>query len=101
MNNNIFYVTGGATTIGLTGSTLSASNNLTYAGNGASLSNFPGTGNLNNVDPMFISATNAGIASYYSNNYRVELGSPAENAGTDGMDIGRREYGRRYLASDH
>jgi hypothetical protein len=88
VNNNIFYVTAGATIIGLNNTVLSASNNLTYAGNGASLSNFPGTDNLNNVDPVFINATNAGILNYYSNNYRSEPGSPADNAGTDGADIG-------------
>jgi hypothetical protein len=86
--NNIFYVTAGSTAIGLTSTTLSASNNLTYAGNGASLSNFPGTDNLNNTDPMFINATNAGIANYYSNDYHSESGSVADNAGTDGTDIG-------------
>lgn len=88
VNNNIFYVTAGATTIGLASSSLSASNNLTYAGNGASLSDLAGTDNLNNTDPMFISASNAGITNYYTNNYRVESGSPAEDAGTDGMDVG-------------
>jgi len=88
VNNNIFYVTTGATSIGLASTTLSASNNLTYAGNGASLSNLSGTDNLNNVDPEFINATNAGIGNFYSNSYWSEPGSPAEDAGTDGTDIG-------------
>ncbi len=88
VNNNIFYVTSGATTIGFTSTTLSASNNLTFAGNGASLGNFPGTDNQNNVDPEFISATNATIGNYYTSNYWSEAGSPAEDAGTDGTDIG-------------
>ncbi len=88
VNNNIFYATQGATVIVLNSTTLSASNNLTYAGNGASLSNFPGTDNLNNVNPMFINATNANISFFYSNDYHSEPGSPADNAGTDGSDIG-------------
>jgi hypothetical protein len=87
-NNNIFFVTGSSTGIGFDNSSITANNNLTFGGNGAEVNDLPGDNNLNNVDPMFESANNSNISSYYSSDYHPGTGSPLVDAATDGGDIG-------------
>ena len=88
INNNIFYVTGSSTGIGFNNTSITASNNLTYAGNGITLPDFPGTDNLNNVDPDFTGADNSSISYWYSADYHPDTESPLVDAATDGGDIG-------------
>ncbi len=76
-NNNIIYNSGGGTMIA-----------INSIGNGVS-----GNNNIMNTDPTFVNfveADNYTIAE----DYRLAGGSPGENAGTDGSDIGL--YGGNY-----
>ena len=67
-------------------------NNLTFSG--GTLPTLPsptcvGSGNINNVDPQFISIFNTtNILDFNLDNLRLQSTSPAHNAATDGTDIG-------------
>lgn len=67
-------------------------NNISFSG--ATLPVMPGpnsigSGNINNVDPQFVSLFNTtSSVSYNLDNLRLQATSPARNAATDGTDIG-------------
>lgn len=70
-NNNIIYNSAGAT--------MTAINSI---GNGVS-----GNNNIMNLDPQFVNFV-PGNGYTIAENYRVANGSPGDNTGTDGTDIG-------------
>jgi len=89
INNNIFLFTGANVSnfnLG-TNNALSFSNNLTYNYN-TTLDALNGTNNLDNTDPLFTSFNSNASLNITTNNYELQSGSPAENAGTDGNDLG-------------
>jgi hypothetical protein len=81
IQNNIFYNCNPSN--GVSNSTYD--NNITYSTAGP----LPilGGSNIDNTDPLFVNITN-----YYAfgvaNNYNLQVGSPAINAGADATDIG-------------
>ncbi len=93
-NNNIVYLTSGATEIGMNVTTLNASNNLVYSGDGFTVPELDGTNNINNEDPQFVDASPFDFLDYYNNDYHLQASSPGANAGLDGTDVGI--YGGNY-----
>ena len=85
VTNNIFW--GGQGPIAADNSTMT--NNLTYqtANNTLPYGTNSGGNNKINVDPKFISVVTVGSYST-DDDYGLQAGSPAKNAGTDGKDIG-------------
>lgn len=86
IENNIFY-TGQPS-----GASLSIfNNNITFANNGYNTlpygDNF-GSGNLANVNPMFVNFPYTGGGFDWSYDFALQPGSPAIGAGTNGTDIG-------------
>ncbi|MFP4093848.1 MAG: hypothetical protein ACLFUB_05155 [Cyclobacteriaceae bacterium] len=67
-------------------SNCSFTNNLTYHPV-STLVDLPGTGNLNNTDPEFVNVPES-FAWSYEHDFNVTDSSPANNAGTDGTDLG-------------
>ncbi|MCF7561451.1 hypothetical protein L3X39_12455 [Sabulilitoribacter multivorans] len=65
---------------------LTFQNNLTYSYN-STLDALSGT-NIDNSDPQFVSFNPNASLNSTSNDYQIQAGSPAENAGTDGNDLG-------------
>jgi hypothetical protein len=96
INNNIFY--------GKSPQSASFSgfnNNITYNTNNNNLpygDNTPSQNNIVNQNPLFVSAP-ARDNFNYSYDYHLQPGSPGEDAGTDGTDIGI--YGGAYPWPDH
>ncbi|HPE56602.1 MAG TPA: hypothetical protein P5514_06690 [Bacteroidales bacterium] len=85
--NNIFW----ASNSGFSDFTLNANNvlfmnNITFHSNGT-LVVLPGTDNIDNTDPEFVSAGTNPTWSY-DKDYAISSTSPAHNAGTDGTDLG-------------
>ena len=96
ITNNIFYNLPAFSSTILPSCTGNYFNNNICYRSGTSLSTIPqasnfGTGNLNNVDPMFntifSSATNIYL-DYNTDNLRPATGSPCISAATDGTNIG-------------
>lgn len=85
VNNNIFILEGSIADVNLNNSTIVFNNNLTRNVQGQTVTALSGSNNLDNTDPGF-SFTFANIADYYNNDYNVN--GAAENAGTDGTDLG-------------
>ncbi|OFY86992.1 MAG: hypothetical protein A3F72_02205 [Bacteroidetes bacterium RIFCSPLOWO2_12_FULL_35_15] len=90
ISNNIFYQKNPMDAAGTNVSTSTFNNNLTYNNAGSqgiipSGSNI-GSGNIVNTDPLFMGVYSCGVS--YNINWRLNLISPAKNAGTDGTDIG-------------
>ena len=85
VNNNIFILEGTTTTINLNSATVVFNNNLTQNTTGFTVDALPGSNNLDNTSPGF-SFSYANIDDYYNNDYNVS--GAAENAGTDGTDLG-------------
>lgn len=87
--NNIFYDTNVTETTCLAENCI-FNNNLSYLGDYTTFitgeCNNSGSGNLENIDPQFISVASTTFS--YDDDYRLQLGSPCINAGTDGTDIG-------------
>ncbi len=85
--NNIFLFTGTGV-INFAPSNLNFQNNLTYSYN-STLSNLPGTNNIDNTNPLLVSFS---AGTYYmsslSNDFHLQTGSPAIGAGNDGLDLG-------------
>lgn len=81
IQNNIFYNCD--PTLGVSSSTYN--NNISFS-NGAPLSIMGGS-NIDNVDPLFVNAI-AGNGFSISNNYNLQTLSVANNAASDGTDIG-------------
>jgi hypothetical protein len=91
IENNIFYernIDGGGSTV----VTSTFNNNLTYSNTQTTLpfGTNVGSGNLSNIDPMYINSADCGgsLAIDITRNFRLNIASPAANAGTDGTDIG-------------
>jgi hypothetical protein len=90
MTNNIFYNVNPSqpNTFG----NFTFNNNISFSG--GTLPTLPspgsvGSGNINNVDPQFVSIFNTGnTVDYNLDNLRLKSTSPAHNAATDGTDIG-------------
>lgn len=101
VTNNMFIFTDPDVT-GLvnSGSTpITYTNCLTYkTAGGAALPALPGTGNLDNTDPLFTDIT-SGVSSFYNNDYTLGSGSPAIGASTDLGDIGI--FGRNFPFDIH
>ena len=85
ITNNIFW---GTTPLGANMTNNTFNNNLTFQTSNDVIpgSNNSGAGNLVATNPQFINAPSPGIS--YSYNYNVSNASAANNAGTDGTDIG-------------
>jgi hypothetical protein len=88
VNNNMFLATGNLTQIGISNSTITFVSNMTYSYFGSTIAPLAGSNNLDNTNPMFVSATLATIANFYGNNFDLAEGSPGINAGSDMTDIG-------------
>ena len=89
ISNNIFLFTGtGVANMNLgSNSALNFQNNLTYSYN-TTLDVLSGTNNIDNMDPLFVAFDpNVGLNST-TNDFNLQAGSPAVNAGTDGFDLG-------------
>lgn len=96
ISNNIFITNGNMTEFGISSSTnLDFRNNLTYSYVGNTIVDLPGTGNLNNTNPMFEIAPVMDEDDFYNNNYQLMASSPGANYGTDGTDIGI--FGNNFL----
>lgn len=89
ISNNIFIFTGTSVTNFNLGSNsgLNFQNNLTYSYN-TTMDALSGTNNLDNTDPQFVSFNPNISLNSTSNDYHIQTGSQAENAGTDGNDLG-------------
>jgi len=85
ISNNIFW---GTTPVGTGMANCAFNNNITYQtpDNNIPYGTNVGSGNLVGVNPQFTNAPTQALSFTY--NYRLLPGSPGENAGTDGTDIG-------------
>lgn len=99
VNNNIFLITANntvATELKLLNSNINFQNCLTFAFGGQTLNALSGTNNLNNTNPQFVNIGNtANMAFSLANNYKLNTGSPAIDAGSDGDDLGI--YGQGFI----
>lgn len=96
VNNNIFLATHiDLTEIGITNSTVTFENNITYNYTGTAILELSGSGNLNNQNPLFENVLNDNPIDFYNNNYDLAPGSPGINEGSDGTDIGL--YGNNFI----
>ncbi|NRA93577.1 MAG: hypothetical protein HRU26_13010 [Psychroserpens sp.] len=90
ISNNIFLFTGNNVT-NFTSSggnnALNFQNNLTFNYNGT-LDLLSGMNNLDNTDPQFVNINPSAVLSTTTNDFNIQAGSPAENAGADGNDLG-------------
>lgn len=100
VNNNIFVLNSNQTTateILLLTSTITFQNCLTFAYGGQTLSNLNGSNNLNNTNPQFTNIGNTTNMAYtITNNYKLNTGSPAIDAGSDGDDLGIYAQGFKF-----
>lgn len=96
ISNNIFVTNGNMTEIGIINSpTLDFRNNLTYSYVGNTIVTLPGTNNLDNTNPMFVSVPAGTEDDFYANDYHLAAGSPGISYGTDGTNIGI--FGNNFL----
>ncbi len=99
VNNNIFLITSNntfATELKLLNSTINFQNCLTFAYGGQTLNALNGNNNIDNVNPLFVAiGDTANMAFNQNNNYKLNSGSPAIDAGSDGDDLGI--YGQGFL----
>lgn len=98
VNNNIFALGNTAiiSSIATNNSTINFQNCLTFDYGGQPIAALPGTNNLNNTNPQFVSiGTPANPTFDYAKNYKLAVGSPAINAGSDGANLGI--YGQGFL----
>lgn len=89
ISNNIFLFTGtNVENMNLGGNNaLTFQNNLTYSYN-TTFDNLAGTNNIDDTDPQFVNFNQNAALNTTSNDYHIQAGSSAENAGTDGNDLG-------------
>jgi hypothetical protein len=89
ITNNIFlFTTSSVANMNLgSNNALSYQNNLTYSYN-STLDALSGSNNIDNSDPQFVNFNQNAALNTTANNYQIQTGSPAENAGTDGNDLG-------------
>ncbi len=83
VNNNVFYR---ANPYNGTGGTYVYSNNISYLPQASGT--FPNGTNQTNVNPQFVNFPGAGANFDYAYNFNITNGSPADNGGTDGTDMG-------------
>ena len=89
ISNNIFLFAG-TSIVNMnrgTNSALTFQNNLTYSFN-TTLDALSGSNNIDNTDPQFTAYNQSSSLNNAANDYHIQGGSPAENAGTDGNDLG-------------
>ena len=87
--NNIFLFTGTATAIGVDANTTVSFNNcMTYSYTGQTIADLSGTGNFNNMDPLFTNVPSNSVVDFYNNDYTLTDLSDGKNGGSDGTDIG-------------
>ncbi|MCB4808175.1 hypothetical protein LG651_07900 [Tamlana sp. 62-3] len=89
ISNNIFIFTGTDLANFNLGSNsgLQYKNNLTYSYN-TTLDALTGTDNLNNTDPQFVAFNPNTSLNSTANDFHIQTGSAAKNAGADGNDLG-------------
>lgn len=89
ISNNIFIFTGtSVVNMNLGGNaSLSFNNNLTYSVITA-FAALSGTNNINDTNPQFVSFNSNNALGNVTHDFNILGGSPAENAGSDGMDLG-------------
>jgi hypothetical protein len=97
ISNNIFTTNGTMTEflISANSSNLEFRNNLTYSFLGNTIVTLPGTNNLDNTNPMFVTTPTGTENDFYANDYHLMVGSPGINYGTDGSNIGI--FGNNFL----
>jgi len=96
ISNNIFVTNANMTEFAQSNCTnLDFRNNLTYSYVGNTIVALPGTGNLNNTNPMFETTPTGDEDDFYNNDYHLANGSQGINYGTDGTNIGI--YGNNFL----
>lgn len=88
VNNNIFILKTNIVNVGLASSTIQFNNNLTINVEGFTVNLLNGNNNLDNTYPNFVDAPLITISSIYDNNYDLAGSSAANDAGTDGTDLG-------------
>ena len=89
-NNNIFLINNTISNgFRNPNSTVSFQNCLTFAYGGQNLNILNGNNNLNNINPLFENiGTPENPAFTYTKDYKLAIGSPAIDAGSDGDDLG-------------
>ena len=98
VNNNIFALGNNAVISSITtnASTINFQNCLTFDYGGQPIAALPGTNNLNNTNPQFVSIGSPANPTFdYAKNYKLAVGSPAISAGSDGSNLGI--YGQGFL----
>ena len=95
VTNNMFIFTDpDVTSLSSTGTPIIYTNCLTWqAGGGVDLPILPGSGNLDNTNPLFNNIP-TDLDDFYNNDYTLGIGSPAIGAATDTGDIGL--FGRNF-----
>jgi hypothetical protein len=95
VTNNMFIFTDpDVTSLSSSGTPIVYTNCLTWqAGGGVDLPTLPGSGNLDNTDPLFNNIPTS-LIDFYNNDYTLGAGSPAIGAATDAGDIG--VFGRNF-----
>ena len=93
-NNMFVFTDADITELTSTGTPITYTNCLTWkAAGGTALPALPGSGNLDNTDPLFANIPTS-LLDFYNNDYSLSGGSPAIGAATDGGDLG--VFGRSF-----
>ena len=87
INNCIFLFRGTNVQSINTGDTVVYNNCLTYSLN-STIDALSGTNNIDNQNPQFTNLDINGFLNSTGNDFTIQTGSPAKNAGTDGNDLG-------------
>lgn len=98
VNNNLFLLNTNSTItrINTFDSNINFQNCLTFAYGGQTIDPLTGTNNLDNINPMFVNiGTPENPAFAYNKSYKLQVDSPAIDAGSDGDDLGI--YGQGFL----
>jgi hypothetical protein len=100
VTNNMFIFTNAAITeLTSTGTPIVYTNCLTWkSGGGADLPMLPGSGNIDNTNPVFNNIPTS-LQDFYNNDYTLGVGSPAIGTATDLGDIGI--FGRNFPFDIH
>ncbi|HEX9601498.1 MAG TPA: hypothetical protein VF985_08410, partial [Mariniflexile sp.] len=103
VNNNILVFAANNTTAiainsinNVNGNPISFQNCLTFAYGGQTIETLSGNDNLDNINPQFVDIDSPENPVFsYTKNYKLNAGSPAIDAGSDGDDLGI--YGQGFL----
>lgn len=87
VENSLFLFTNTATGVSLSGNGITFNNCLSYSYPGLTLADLPGSNNFDNTEPEFVNMGGSPTFSS-SKDFNLADGSPGENGGTDGEDIG-------------